>query len=123
MFLLSLPTLLLVEHSYNPVSSLLAFVIVKFTLTLVTFPFPVGTPTLSLTDTLSLKVPLVLLHSIVGGGYPIASHVIVVVSPSVITVVVFSSGALTAGKTNAKKITTNKQYETLLSLSSSYESL
>ena len=76
---------------YVPVSSLLAFVNVKFTLTLVTFPFPVGTLTLLLTDTLLLKVPPVLLHTIVGGGYPIASHVIVVVSPSVITVVVLLS--------------------------------
>ena len=66
--LLSLPTLLLAEHLYDPVSSLEAFVIVKFTLTLVTFPYPVGTLTLSLTDTLSLKVPLVLLHTTVGGG-------------------------------------------------------
>ena len=68
MFSLLLPTLLLAEHMYTPVSSLEAFVIVKFTLTLVTFPFPVGTLTLSLTDTLSLKVPLVLLHTTVGGG-------------------------------------------------------
>ena len=68
MLLLSLPTLLLAEHMYTPVSSLEAFVIVKFTLTLVTFPHPVGTLTLSLTDTLSLNVPLVLLHTTVGGG-------------------------------------------------------
>ena len=67
-FLLSLPILLLAEHVYTPVSSLEAFVIVKFTLTLVTFPFPVGTLTLSLTDTLSLKFPLILLHTTVGGG-------------------------------------------------------
>ena len=66
MLLSSLPTLLLAEHMYTPVSSLEAFVIVKFTLTLVTFPYPVGT--LSLTDILSLKVPLVLLHTTVGGG-------------------------------------------------------
>ena len=66
--LLSLPILLLAEHVYTPVSSLEAFVIVKFTLTLVTFPFPVGTLTLSLTDTLSLKIPLILLHTTVGGG-------------------------------------------------------
>ena len=68
MLLLSLPTLLLAEHMYTPVSSLEAFVIVKYTLTLVTFPYPVGTLTLSLTDNLSLKVPLVLLHTTVGGG-------------------------------------------------------
>ena len=68
MLLLSLPTLLLAELMYTPVSSLEAFVIVKFTLTLVTFPYPVGTLTLSLTDTLSLKVPLVLFHTTVGGG-------------------------------------------------------
>ena len=68
MIMLSLPTLLLAEHMYTPVSSLEAFVIVKFTLTLVTFPYPVGTLTLSFTDTLSLKVPLVLLHTTVGGG-------------------------------------------------------
>ena len=68
MLSLSLPTPLLAEHMYTPVSSLEAFVIVKFTLTLVTFPYPVGTLTLSLTDTLSLKVPLVLLHTTVGGG-------------------------------------------------------
>ena len=77
--LVSLPTLLLAEHMYTPVSSLEAFVIVKFTLTLVIFPYPIGTLTLSPTDTLSIKVPLVLLHTIVGGGYPNASHVIVVV--------------------------------------------
>ena len=59
---------LLAEHMYTPVSSLEAFVIVKFTLILVTFPYPVGTLTLSLTDTLSLKVPSVLLHTTVGGG-------------------------------------------------------
>ena len=65
MFLLSLPTLLLAEHMmYTPVSSLEAFVIVKFTVTLVTFPYPVGTLTLSLTDTLPLKI----LHTTVGGG-------------------------------------------------------
>ena len=64
-FLLSLPTLLLAEHMYTPVSSLEAFVIVKFTLTLVTFPYPVGALILSLTDTLSLKVPF---HITVGGG-------------------------------------------------------
>ena len=68
MLLISLPTLLLAEHMYTPVSSLEAFVTVKFTLTLVTFPYPVGTLTISLTDTLSLKVPLVLLHTTVGGG-------------------------------------------------------
>ena len=69
MFLLSLPTLLLAEHMYTPVSSLEAFVIVKFTLTLVTFPYLVGTLILSLTDTLvSLNVPLVLIHTTVGGG-------------------------------------------------------
>ena len=67
-FLFSLPILLLAEHTYTPVSSLKVFVIVKFTLTLVTFPYPVGTLTLSLTNTLSLKVPLVLLHTTVGGG-------------------------------------------------------
>ena len=69
-FLLSLPILLLAEHVYTPVSSLEAFVIVKFTLTLVTFPFPVGTLTLSLTDTLLhiLKASLNLLHATVGGG-------------------------------------------------------
>ena len=102
MFLVVLPTLLLAEHSYNPVSSLLAFVNVKFTLTLDAFPRPTGVLTLSLTNTLSLKVPLVLLHSIIGGGYPIASHVIVVVSPSVITVVVFFSGAVILGGTMEK---------------------
>ena len=66
--LLSLPILLLAEHVYTPVSSLEAFVIVKFTLTLVTFPYPVGTLTLSLTDTLSLKISLILFHTTVGGG-------------------------------------------------------
>ena len=66
--LLSLPILLLTEHVYTPVSSLKEFVIVKFTLTLVTFPFPVGTLTLSLTDTLSLRVSLILFHTIVGEG-------------------------------------------------------
>ena len=65
---MSLPTLLLAEHMYTPVSSLEAIAIVKFTLNLVTFPYPVGTLTLSLTNTLSLKVPLVKLHTIVGGG-------------------------------------------------------
>ena len=80
--LLSLPILLLAEHVYTPVSSLEAFVIVKFTLTLVTFPYPVGTLTLSLTDTLSLKISLALLHTMVGGGKPIASHVTVVLFPS-----------------------------------------
>ena len=67
-FFSSLPILLLAEQVYTPVSSLRVFVIIKFTLTLVTFPYLVGTLTLSLTDTLSLKVPLVLLHTIVGGG-------------------------------------------------------
>ena len=66
--LLSLPILLLAEHEYTPVSSLEAFVIVKFTLTLVTFPYPVGTLTLSLTDTLSLNISLILFHTTVGGG-------------------------------------------------------
>ena len=66
--LLSLPILLLAEHVYTPESSLEAFVIIKFTLTLVTFPYPVGTLTLSLTDTLSLKIPLLLFHTTVGGG-------------------------------------------------------
>ena len=68
MLLVSLPTLLLAEHMYTPVSSLEAFVIVKFTLTLVTFPYPVGTLMLSLNDNLSLKVPLVLLQTIVDAG-------------------------------------------------------
>ena len=69
MLLLSLPTLLLAEHMYIPVSSLEAFVIVKFTLTLVTFPYLVGTLILPLTNNLvSLNVPLVLLHTTVGGG-------------------------------------------------------
>ena len=63
----SLPILLLAKHVYTPVSSLEAFVIAKLTLTLVTFPLPVGTLTLSLTDTLSLKFPSALLHTIVGG--------------------------------------------------------
>ena len=66
--LLSLPILLLAEHVYTPVSSLEAFDIVKFTLTLVTFPYPVGTLTLSLTDTLSLKIALTLFHVTDGGG-------------------------------------------------------
>ena len=66
--LLSLPILLLAEHVYTPVSSLEVFVIIKFTLTLVTFPYPVGTLTLSLTDTLSLKIPLIPFHTTVGGG-------------------------------------------------------
>ena len=73
-FLSSLLMLLLAEHMYSPVLSLMAFVIVKFTLTLVTFPYPVGTLTLSLTDTLSLESSLLLLHMTVGGGYPSASH-------------------------------------------------
>ena len=60
--------LLLAEHMYSPVSSLEAFVIVKFTITLVIFPYPVGILTLSLTNTLSLKFPSSLLHTIVGGG-------------------------------------------------------
>ena len=64
-FLVALPTLLLAEHSYNPVSSLLALVNVKFTLTLDAFPHPTRTLILSLTDTLSLEIPL---HTIVGGG-------------------------------------------------------
>ena len=69
MLLLSLPTLLLAEHMYIPVSSLEAFVIVKFTLTLVTFPYLVGTLILPLSNNLvSLNVPLVLLHTTVGGG-------------------------------------------------------
>ena len=66
--LASLPTLLLAEHMYTPVSSREAFIIVKLTLTLVTFPHPVGVPVLLLTDTLSLKFPSSLLHTIVGGG-------------------------------------------------------
>ena len=53
---------------YTPISSIEGFVIIKFTLILVTFPYPVGTLTLSLTDTLSLKVPLVLFHTTIGGG-------------------------------------------------------
>ena len=81
MLLVSLPTLLLAEHMYTPVSSLEAFVIVKFTLTLVIFPYSLEILVLLLTDTLSLKVPLVLLHT-TGPGYPMASHVIVVVFPS-----------------------------------------
>ena len=70
MVLLSLPISLLAEHMYTPVSSLEAFVIVKFTLTLVTFPYPVGTLTLSLIDTPPLEIPgpLVLLHTTVGRG-------------------------------------------------------
>ena len=69
MLLLSLPTLLLAEHMYIPVYSLEAFVIVKFTLTLVTFPYLVGTLILPLTNNLVLlNVPLVLLHTTVGGG-------------------------------------------------------
>ena len=68
MLLLSLPILLLAKHVYTPVSSLEAFAIVKFTLTLVTFPFSVGRLMISLTDTLSLKFPLVLLQTTVGGG-------------------------------------------------------
>ena len=68
MLTLSLPTLLLAEHEYTPVSSLEAFVIVKFTLTLVIFPYPVGMLTLSLTDTLSLKVPVSLVIATVGEG-------------------------------------------------------
>ena len=75
----SSPTLLLAEHMYSPASSLETFVIVKFTLTLITFPYPVGALTLSLTDTLSLKFPSSLLHTTVGGGYPNASHVIMAV--------------------------------------------
>ena len=88
MLLLSLPTLLLAKHMYTPVSSLEAFVIVKFTLILIAFSYPVGTLTISLTDTLSLKIPLVLLH-IAGPGYPMASHVIVVIFPS-LTIVLFN---------------------------------
>ena len=78
----SVPISLLAEHMYSPVSSLEAFVIIKFTLTLVTFPYPVGALTLLLTNTLSLKLPSSLLHTTVGGGYPNASHVIAVVFPS-----------------------------------------
>ena len=66
--LLSPPILLLAEHVYTPVSSLEAFAIVKFTLTLVTFPNPVRRLTLLLIDTLSLNFPLSFFHTIVGGG-------------------------------------------------------
>ena len=48
---------------------------------------------LLLTDTLSIKVPLVLLHTIVGGGYPNASHVIVIVFLSL--TIVLCNGLLT----------------------------
>ena len=81
-FILWLPILLLAEHEYTPVSSLEAFVIVKFKLTLVTFPLLVRVLKLSLTDTWLLKIPLVLLHTVVGGGKPVASHVTVVAFPS-----------------------------------------
>ena len=99
----SLPILLLAEHVYTPVSSLEAFVIVKFTLTLVTFPYPVGTLTLLLTDTLSLKIPSILFHTTVGGGYPSASHVTVVVFPLVISTVVLPVKMSMVGITNICK--------------------
>ena len=60
--------LLLAKHMYFPASSLEALVIVRFTLTLVTFPYPVGTLPQSLADTLSLIFSSGLLHTIVGGG-------------------------------------------------------
>ena len=103
-FLSSPPILLLAEHVYTPVSSLEAFVIVKFTLTLVIFPSPIGVLTPSLTDTLSLKIPLIVFHTTVGGGYPTASHVIVVVFPSLITTVVLSVKISILGMTNIWKM-------------------
>ena len=70
---------------YTPVSSLEAFAIVKFTVTIVTFPLFVRVLKLSLTKIRSLKIPFVIFHKVVGGGKPAAWHVTVVVFPSLVT--------------------------------------
>ena len=85
--LLSLPMLLIAEQMYIAVSSLNALVIVRFTLTFVTLQSSIRLVILSLTDTLSLKAPIVLLHTIVGKGIPTDSQVNVMLPiPSSMTV-------------------------------------
>lgn len=88
--LLSLPILLLAEHVYSPLSSLDVLVIIKVTLTFVILLIPISPITLLPTDTLSLKAPLVLLHTIFGEGMPIDSQVNVMFVPSSTVVALFN---------------------------------
>jgi len=84
--LLSLLTILsglLTEHSYIPVSSLDTLVMIRSTVTLVTFPLLVDIDML-VVDTLSLNDPLTFLHSTSGGGWPTPIHLRVIFSPSAI---------------------------------------
>ena len=67
MFLETLFSRLLTEHSYTPVSSLYVLVKIKSTVTLVTFPSLVSNDML-VVDVLSLNDPLTLLHCTSGGG-------------------------------------------------------
>ena len=94
--LLSLPILLLAEQMYSPVSSLDALIIVIFTLTFVTLQSSTRPVTLSLTNTLSLKAPLALLHIMVGKGMPTDSQVNVMFIPSLM-IVSLTSGVMISG--------------------------
>ena len=70
MFLVVLPTLLLAEHLYIPVSTLIAFIIISSTLTLLTLPTPVDDITeLPETSLLLLRLlPSLFCHTTVGTG-------------------------------------------------------
>ena len=83
---------------YTPLSSLVVPVIVKFTLVLVILLFPIWliAVLVLLTNALSLKTPLSLLHVIVGEGMPIDSQVNVMSIPSLITVAL-SNGVMLGG--------------------------
>ena len=84
-FLVVLLTLLLAEHLYIPVSTLIAPITISSTLTLVTLPTPVGIFTgLPDTSLLLLRLlPSLFCHTTVGTGYPVAVHVIDPLLPSV----------------------------------------
>ena len=70
-FLVVLLTLLLAEHLYIPVSTLIAPIIISSTLTLVSLPIPVGDIFTGLPDTSLLLfrlLPSLFCHTTVGSG-------------------------------------------------------
>ena len=81
MFLLTLFSRLLAEHSKTPVSSLDNLVMCKSTVTLVMFLSLVDNDMLVL-DTLSFNDLLNLLHCTSGEGWPTPIHLSVIFSPS-----------------------------------------
>ena len=88
--------ILLAEHLYIPVSTLIAL-INSVTVTLVTLPLPVG----DFDELLGLNLLLLprFCHAIVGTGKPVAVHVICIKCPSMTLKFCLSIGVMSFGPT------------------------